>query len=111
MPTPSGDGKEEERAGVFDDLKVADFAWVGVGPLIARALADQGATTVHVESETRPDMLRQIGPFAEGVPGLNRSQFFGFVNTSKLSLACDLATDAGRELALRMIDWADVVIE
>ncbi|MGI9596781.1 MAG: CoA transferase [Acidimicrobiales bacterium] len=100
-----------ERAGVFDGLKVADFAWVGVGPLIARALADQGATTVHIESEAKPDMLRQIGPFADGVPGLNRSQFFAFVNTSKLSLACDLSTEAGRELARRMIDWADVVVE
>jgi crotonobetainyl-CoA:carnitine CoA-transferase CaiB-like acyl-CoA transferase len=101
----------DRRDGVFDGLKVADFAWVGVGPLIARALADQGATTVHIESESRPDMLRRIGPFAEGVPGLNRSQFFAFVNTSKVGLACDLANDAGRELAHRMIDWADVVIE
>jgi benzylsuccinate CoA-transferase BbsF subunit len=96
---------------VFDGLKVADFAWVGVGPLIARALSDQGATTVHVESATRPDMLRRIGPFHEGVPGLDRSQFFGFVNTSKISLACDLSTEAGRELALRLVAWADVVVE
>lgn len=103
--------RPDERSGVFDGLKVADFAWVGVGPLIARALADQGATTVHIESEAKPDMLRQIGPFAEGVPGLNRSQFFAFVNTSKISLACDLSTEAGRELAGRTIDWADVVVE
>ncbi|MGH1492279.1 MAG: CoA transferase [Acidimicrobiales bacterium] len=101
----------KERGGVFDGLKVADFAWVGVGPLIARALADQGATTVHMESEAKPDMLRQIGPFHDGVPGLNRSQFFAFVNTSKVSLACDLSNDAGRELARRVIDWADVVVE
>ncbi len=103
--------QQAERTGVFDGLKVADFAWVGVGPLIARALADQGATTVHVESSARPDMLRQIGPFHEGVPGLDRSQFFGFVNTSKLGLACDLSTEAGRELALRIVEWADVVVE
>ncbi|MDH3678492.1 MAG: CoA transferase [Acidimicrobiia bacterium] len=109
-PTPSPSGPDR-RSGVFDGLKVADFAWVGVGPLIARALADQGATTVRIESEARPDMLRQIGPFAEGVPGLNRSQFFAFVNTSKVGLACDLSNDAGRDLARRMIDWADVVIE
>jgi crotonobetainyl-CoA:carnitine CoA-transferase CaiB-like acyl-CoA transferase len=109
---PAGpESAETERTGVFEGLKVADFAWVGVGPLIARALADQGATTVHIESEVRPDMLRQIGPFHEGVPGLNRSHFFGFVNTSKMSLACDLSTEAGRELAKRMVAWADVVVE
>ncbi len=114
-PSPSGPVVASDaavgRRGVFDGLKVADFAWVGVGPLIARALADQGATTVHVESATRPDMLRRIGPFAEGVPGLDRSQFFAFVNTSKLGLACDLSTEAGRDLALRLVAWADVVIE
>ena len=109
---PAGPTREHDsRTGVFDGLKVADFAWVGVGPLIARALADQGATAVHVESAARPDMLRQIGPFHEGEPGLNRSQFFGFVNTSKLGLACDLSTEAGRELALRIVAWADVVVE
>lgn len=102
---------DQKRDGVFDGLKVADFAWVGVGPLITRALADQGATTVHVESEAKPDMLRQVGPFASGIPGLNRSQFFAFVNTSKVSLACDLSNVAGRELARRLIDWADVVVE
>lgn len=113
-PTPPGPAVpagQSERVGVFEGLKVADFAWVGVGPLIARALADQGATTVHIESETRPDMLRQIGPFHEGIPGLDRSQFFAFVNTSKVSLACDLSTEAGRELGRRVIDWADVVVE
>ena len=111
-PTSEGDeGEDAERCGVFDGVKVADFAWVGVGPLIARALSDQGATAVHVESATRPDMLRRIGPFHEGVPGLDRSQFFGFVNTSKVSLACDLSTEAGRELALRLVAWADVVVE
>lgn len=110
-PTLTAEPLDVPETGVFDGLKVADFAWVGVGPLIARALADQGATTVHIESEARPDMLRQIGPFHEGVPGLNRSQFFGFVNTSKVGLACDMTTDAGRELAKRMVAWADVVIE
>ncbi len=108
---PEAPPAPKERDGVFDGLKVADFSWVGVGPLIARALADQGATTVHIESEAKPDMLRQIGPFAEGLPGLNRSQFFAFVNTSKLGLACDLSNGAGLELARRMIDWADVVVE
>ena len=34
----------------FEGLKVADFAWVGVGPIISKGLADHGATVVHVES-------------------------------------------------------------
>ena len=42
----------------FAGLKVADFSWVGVGPMIGKALADHGATVVRIESENRVDLLR-----------------------------------------------------
>jgi benzylsuccinate CoA-transferase BbsF subunit len=98
-------------ARVFDGLKVADFSWVGVGPITTKYLADHGATVVRVESATRPDVLRVIPPFKGGVPGLNRSQFFANYNTSKLGLALNLNTPEGREVAWRLIMWADVVAE
>lgn len=97
--------------GAFAGLKVADFAWVGVGPLIAKGIADHGATVVHVESGTRPDVLRLIGPFKDGEAGLNRSHFQANFNTSKLGLALNLSKQEGREIARRLIDWADVVVE
>ena len=74
----------------FAGIKVADFAWVGVGPISAKYLADHGATVVRVESENRPDVLRGGTPFKDAIPGWNRSQFFGDFNTSKLGLALDL---------------------
>ena len=43
--------------------------------------------------------------------GLNRSNFYGSFNTSKLSLALDLADPAGLVIARRLTDWADVVID
>ncbi len=42
----------------FEGLKVADFSWVGVGPITAKYLADHGATVVRLETEGRPDILR-----------------------------------------------------
>ena len=95
----------------FSGLKVADFSWVGVGPISARYLADHGATVVRVESESRPDVLRVNGPFKDGTPGINRSQFFGDFNTSKLGLQLDLKRPAAQEVARRLIAWADVYIE
>jgi len=101
-----------ERIGeAFAGLKVADFSWIGVGPISAKALADHGATVVHIESATRPDVLRLAQPTKDGIPGLDRSQFFADYNSSKLGLALNLATDEGRTIALRMIEWADVVVE
>ncbi len=99
------------RDSVFAGLKVADFAWVGVGPLISKALADHGATVVHVESASRPDVLRLLPPFKDGKPGYDRAQFMANFNSSKLGLALDYATDGGRVLARRLADWADVVVE
>ena len=95
----------------FAGLRVADFAWVGVGPLITKALADHGATVVHVESTGHPDVLRLLAPFKDDVPGLDRSQFFANFNTSKLGLAVDFDTPEGLNLARRLIRWADVVAE
>lgn len=95
----------------FEGLKVADFSWVGVGPITARCLADHGATVVRVESESRPDVLRGGVPFKDAEPGWNRSQFFGDFNTSKLGLALNLKSAEALAIAKRLIAWADVYIE
>ncbi|MBM3683394.1 MAG: CoA transferase [Actinobacteria bacterium] len=98
-------------AGALAGLKVWDMSWVGVGPLTARYLADHGATVVRLDSSVRADVLRAAPPFLDGVSGLNRSQFYGDFNASKLGIGLDLSTGGGREVALRLADWADVVIE
>ena len=48
-------GKQGDGEMIFRDLKVADFCWVGVGPIVGRILAEYGATVIRVESSTRPD--------------------------------------------------------
>ena len=63
----------------FDGIKVADFSWIGVGPITAKYLADHGATVVHVETEHPADRLRLVGPFKDDIPGVNRCQFFALV--------------------------------
>lgn len=99
------------RALPLEGLKVADFSWVGVGPISAKYLADHGAEVVHIESSVRPDALRTAGPFKDGEPGWNRSQFFGEFNTSKRSLALDLKHEGSADVKERLLGWADVVLE
>ncbi len=107
-PAPEAD--EGDRL-PFAGIKVADFAWVGVGPISSKYLADHGATVVRVESENRPDVLRGGPPFKDNVPGWNRSQFYGDFNTSKFGLALDMKRDEGLAVAKRLIAWADVMVE
>jgi crotonobetainyl-CoA:carnitine CoA-transferase CaiB-like acyl-CoA transferase len=98
-------------AGILAGVRVWDASWVGVGPLTAKYLADYGATVVHTETAARPDVLRNGPPFRDGIPGLNRSQFFADFNSSKYGLGLDLKHPRGRDVALRLAGWADVVLE
>src|SRR4029453_19252416 len=52
--------------------------------------------------------LRLVGPFKDGIPGINRCQFFASFNTSKLSLQLDLKNPVGHDLARRLLAWCDV---
>jgi crotonobetainyl-CoA:carnitine CoA-transferase CaiB-like acyl-CoA transferase len=107
QPAPSGGEPPLPLAGV----KVADFSWIGVGPITAKALADHGATVVHIESDNPADRLRLVGPFKDGIPGVNRCQFFGSFNTSKLSLQLDLKHPVGKEVAKRLFAWCDIALD
>jgi benzylsuccinate CoA-transferase BbsF subunit len=91
-------------------IRVADFSWVGAGPFLTKPLADQGADVVKVESRTRVDPIRSMAPFRDGVKGIDRSGYFANRNTSKRSICLDLKHSRGRELALRLIEASDVVV-
>src|SRR3990172_6702790 len=89
---------------VFEGIKVLEFCWLIVGPYTTKFFADHGATVIKVESATRVDYLRSMMPFKDGQPGLNRSIFFGYYNTGKLSLALNLRKADGRDLLHRLIE-------
>lgn len=95
----------------FAGVKIADFSWIGVGPITARYFADHGATVVRVETANPIDRLRSVGPFKDGIAGTNRSQFFASFNTSKQSLALNLRIPEGLEVAKRLIAWADICMD
>ncbi|MBF8265456.1 MAG: putative acyl-CoA transferase/carnitine dehydratase [Dehalococcoidia bacterium] len=96
---------------VFEGLKVADFSWAIVGPVVARYLGDHGATVVRVESATRPDIVRASPPFKDKVAGINRSAYYTNYNSSKYSLSLNMDLPQARDVARRLAVWSDVVIE
>lgn len=96
---------------VFEGLKVADFSWVGVGPMTMRFLADHGATVVRVETISRPDALRLSPPYKDNEPGIDRSHVWANFNTNKYGMSLNLSHPGARDVALRLVEWADVVAE
>lgn len=95
----------------FAGLRVADFAWVGVGPTVSKYLADHGAEVIRVESNTYPEALRRRGPFVDDIPGVDRSGYFANFNSSKLGISLDLKHARGPELARRLVAECDIVTE
>lgn len=96
---------------VFSNIKILDFSsWV-VGPLITKTMADYGATVVLVETMKRPSNQRATLPFKDGKPGMERSGAFAYINPNKLSCSIDLNHPQGKEVAKRLVSWADAVVE
>lgn len=88
-------------------ILVADFSRVLAGPFCTQLLADQGARVIKVEEPRRGDETRHWGP-----PFLGEvSTYFLSVNRNKESLAIDLRTDEGAELARLLVARADVIVE
>lgn len=87
-------------------MKVLDFSRLLPGPWCTQMLADLGAEVVKIEQPGIGDPARHNEPnYRTG------SAYFHSVNRGKKSLALDLAAPAGKEIALRLIDSADVLVE
>jgi len=93
--------------GPLSDLKVVEMGTLIAGPFCGQVLGDFGADVVKVEDPGRGDPMRQWG---RSLPkGL--SPWWPVIGRNKRSVALDLRQPDGRELALALIDQADVLIE
>jgi crotonobetainyl-CoA:carnitine CoA-transferase CaiB-like acyl-CoA transferase len=103
--------REESWPSALKGLKVLDFTWIYAGPASTRYLADYGATLIRIESTKRIDAVRTVGPYKDGHAGIERSALHCNLNMGKYGLSLNLSTPAAREIAMRLVQWADVVIE
>ncbi|MEE8435293.1 MAG: CoA transferase [bacterium] len=107
MKTGTPDGQV-----ALKDLKVVEFGAYAAGPGIGKYLANYGARVVHVESRQRPDGFRlEYPPFTGNTPGLNRSGCFALFNDSKKGITLNLKHPGAHSAAMRLVGWADVIIE
>lgn len=95
----------------LEGLRVADFGWILVGPITGKFFADAGADVIKIEGRSRIDLLRTTRPFKDDIPGENRAGDCNQHNTSKRSIALNLAHPKGVEVAKQIVAWSDIVIE
>src|SRR5712691_5779557 len=99
---PDSKGLQGPLAGVI----VLDLTWVLAGPFASMSLCDLGADVIKIERPPFGDVARTTGPYVG-----DESTYFFSVNRGKRSTCLDLKKAGGRELFLRLVERADVVME
>ncbi len=87
-------------------IRILDLSRLLPGPFLTMVLADMGADVVKVEDPRVGDYLRALPPAKGGIGGRYLA-----INRGKRSLALDLKAPAQRDVFLRMVERADVVVE
>jgi len=91
-------------SGALAGIKVIEAASYVTGPFAGQLLADMGAEVVKIEEPKRGDPFRGWGE-------RNYAATFCSLNRNKKSVTLDLRVDAARDLALRLVSAADVLIQ
>lgn len=95
--SPSDRSNAASRPSPLAGVRVLDLSRLLPGPLCAQHLADLGAHVIKIEDPKIGDYVR---------PAIRR-----LANRGKEALSLDLKAAEGREIFLRLLDDADVVLE
>ncbi len=110
-PAPTANAPADSDARPLAGIRVIDLTSWWAGPCATQAMAALGADVIHVESVTRPDGMRLTGMMFGKERWWEWGHMFLAVNHDKRGLTLDLNDTRGRELLLRLVDDADVVVE
>ena len=86
--------------GALGDIRVLDLSRVRSGPTCVKQLADFGADVIKIET-----------PSGDGDGALREGPDFQNLHRNKRSLTLNLKAPAGREIFMRLVAKADVVVE
>ena len=94
------------HAGALAGFKVIDLTRVLGGPFCTQVLADHGCDVIKVEPPAGDETREWGPPFQDGL-----SAYYSGINRNKRSLALDLTRPEGRDVLMKLLEDADVLIE
>ncbi len=100
--------------GILDGIRIVEWAQWHAGPAGTCMLADIGAEVIKIERPKSGDESRNLsGPLARVENRIGKSSSTGFEssNRGKKSITLDLSKEAGRQIAYKLIQTADVFMQ
>src|SRR5438477_495032 len=95
----------------LEGIRILDLTRLLPGGFCSLLLADFGADVVKVEDTGAGDYVRWAPPYYEGADETARSAMFLSLNRNKRSIRINLKEQAGKDVLLRLVRDADVVLE
>ena len=99
-------GETIQNMQALQDLKVLDLTRVVAGPYAGSILGDFGADVLKIEVPGRGDDARGYGPYENG-----ESMYYANLNRNKRGITLNLKAEAGKEIFLKLVKDADVLLE
>ena len=91
---------------MLEGIRVLDLSRLLPGPFCTQMLGDLGAEVIKIEEVQGGDYARWMPPKGKADGGM-----FQALNRNKKSMKLDLRSSAGREIFLKLVETADVVVE
>jgi crotonobetainyl-CoA:carnitine CoA-transferase CaiB-like acyl-CoA transferase len=98
-----------DARGALSGIRVLDLSHQLAGPFCTMILADLGADVCKIERPGGGDFSRNGAGYGRKVDGVRG--YFASINRNKRSIVVDLKCSTGRDLAIRLADQADVLVE
>jgi CoA:oxalate CoA-transferase len=90
---------------ILKNIRVLDFSHVYYGPYATMILADLGADVIKVEP-LWGEVAREYSPKFGGASGV-----FHYLDRNKRGITLDLKSPEGKEIALKLAEKSDIIIE
>ena len=95
---------------ILENVRVLDMTNVLAGPFATELLALLGADVIKIENPSGGDLARKLGCVTKLNQKLMGTSFLA-QNANKKSLTLNLKFDSAKEIFLKLIDTADVLVE
>lgn len=92
----------------LEGVRIVDLTQVQFGPCATQALGDFGADIIKIERPGVGDISRGTDPFITEEDG--ESAYFMALNRNKRSIALDIRKPEGKEVFLKLLAEADVLV-